>query len=88
MRYVAEATWLPTYLAVVVLVLGVVENPALAAIALLLSLVLFRMVLELVYRLAFEDARLKLSTQLGAVGAQVVAWGLVWIWHVQRSTAP
>ena len=73
-RYVAEATC-------------AIENAALASVVLFLSLVAFRMALELVYRLAFGDARLKLSTQLGAFSAPVVAWGLIWTWHGHRITA-
>ena len=86
-RYVAESTWLPTYLGITVVVLGVIENTGLASVVLIASLVLFRMALELVYRLAFGDARLHLRTQLAAFGAQVIVWGLIWTWHAQRAGA-
>jgi len=86
-RYVAESTWLPTYLGITAVVLGLIENTALASVVLVLSLLLFRMALELVYRLAFGDARLHLRTQLAAFGAQVIVWSLIWTWHAQRTGA-
>ena len=86
-RYMAEAVWLPTYIGLVMLVLGKVENGTLASALVIVALVGSRMLLELVYRLTFGDARLQLRTQLAAFAFQAVAWGLVWAWHAQRTSA-
>jgi len=86
-RYMAEAVWLPTYIGLVMLVLGKVENGTLASALVIVALVGSRMLLELVYRLTFGDARLQLRTQLAAFAFQVVAWGLVWAWYAERTSA-
>ena len=85
-RYIAEAVWLPTYIGLCILVVGTVANAAVATALVLVSLIASRLVLELVYRMVFGDARLQLRTQLAAFGFQAFVWSLVWFWYAQRTT--
>jgi hypothetical protein len=85
-RYISEAVWIPTYVSVAVIVLGTINNANLATVVTLVSLVICHMVLELLYRIAFGESRLQLRTQLTAFGLQLVVWGLVWGWYIQRTT--
>ena len=84
-RYVSETVWLPTYAAVVVLVLAGFSGSWVAIPVMFIALVASRMVLELLYRLVLGPARLALSTGLVAFAAQLVVWFLVWGWLAQRS---
>jgi hypothetical protein len=84
-RYISDAVWSPTYVSVVALILGTINNSGLATVASLLSLVVSRVFLELLYRVAFGEARLQLRTQLATFGLQLLVWGAVWGWYVQRT---
>jgi len=86
-RYVAEAVWLPTYVGLTMLILGGIANTTLASAVLLASLLASRMLLELVYRVTFGDARLQLRIQLAAFAFQVIVWGLLWAWHAHWTSA-
>jgi len=86
-RYVAEIVWLPTYVSLIVLILGTVANSALATVLVLVSLIGSRMILEFVCRVVFGDARLQFRTQIAAFGFQLIVWGLVWFVYAQRHSA-
>lgn len=79
-RFVSEAVWLPSYVAIILLVLGNVRNSTAATLLMFLGLVVSRMFLELIYRMAFGDERLSLRTGIFAVGGQVVVWGGFFAW--------
>jgi len=85
-RYISEAVWLPTYIGITALVLGTINNAGFATVVGLISLLLCRIFLELLYRMAFGGARLQWRTQLATFGFQLVVWALVWGWYVQRTT--
>ena len=74
-RYVIEAVWFPSYLAIIFLILGNVKNSAVAALVMFFGLLMFRMFLELVYRMVFGDERLTLRVGVFAVGGQLLVWG-------------
>jgi len=82
-QYIAEVVWLPTYIAVGALVLGRINDSTVATAAMLVALVACRVVLELVYRVVFGNARLQLRTGVIALGCQMVVWGLAWFWYAQ-----
>jgi hypothetical protein len=86
-RYISEAVWLPTYIGIAALVLGTINNPALATAVGLASALVCRMLLELLYRIAFGETRLQLRIQLATFSLQLLVWILVWGWYVQRTTA-
>ena len=86
-KYVAEAVWLPTYVGVGALVVGNIDNSAIAAAVMVVALIACRMVLELAYRIAFGDARLQWRVAVVAFGAQLAVWGILWAWYAQRGTA-
>ncbi len=86
-RYVAELVWLPTYISLVILILGTVANSTFASVLILVSLSGSRMILEFIYRVAFGDARLQLRTQVAAFGFQAAVWSLVWFLYAQRPVA-
>ena len=82
-RYIHEVVWLPTYLVIALVVLGTVQNSAAVSVALFFSLVACRMVLELLYRIAFGDERLTTRIGLLAFGSQLVVWGLLLHWFLE-----
>jgi len=86
-RYVSEAVWLPTYIGVAALVLSTVQSSAAATLLVVVGLIGCRLVLELLYRVAFGVTRLDWRTGLVAFGSQVIVWALLWGWHAQRSGA-
>ena len=71
-KYVSEIVWLPTYAAIVILVLGSIENSAVATLTLIAALYGSRMVLELIYRIIFGDQRLLIKTGVIAFLCQVL----------------
>jgi hypothetical protein len=78
-KYVHEFVWAPTYLAVVIIVLGVVRDSTVATIVLFVSLIMCRMFLEVIYRILFGDARLTVRVAVLALGCQLsVLIGLSW----------
>jgi hypothetical protein len=83
-RYVAEIVWLPTYIGVAVLVLGGIDNSNLATATMLIAVIGSRMVLELIYRLVFGPARLRIRTGIVAFVCQALAWGLIWWWYIEH----
>jgi hypothetical protein len=86
-RYISELVWLPTYLGITAFVLGTINDSTIASVALLVSLVMTRMALELLYRIALGETRLEIKTGLIALACQVLVWGLIFSWHF-RSSAP
>lgn len=74
-RYVSEAVWIPSYLAIIFLILGNVKNSAIATLAMIFGLLVSRMLLELVYRIVFGDERLTMRIGVFAVGGQLLVWG-------------
>ena len=85
-KYISEAVWLPTYLGIGALVLGLIDNTAIATAVLIVALVVGRMVLELAYRIAFGDARLQWRIGAVAFGAQLAVWGSLAALYAQRGT--
>jgi hypothetical protein len=86
-QYVHETVWLPTYLAIVLFVLGTVPNSTIATLVLIFGLVACRVVLELLYRMTFGDTRLTVRNGLLAFGSQLVLWGLFLGWFLRGSPA-
>jgi hypothetical protein len=86
-RYISEVVWLPTYLAISLLVLGIVDNSMVATLVLVVALICFRIALELLYRTVFGQTRVELKIGVVAFGLQVSTWALVWAWHAQWSGA-
>jgi hypothetical protein len=86
-KYVSEVVWLPTYIGVGALVLGSVNNSYSIDAAIILSLIASRMLLELVYRIAFGDARLHWRVGAVAFASQLILWGALWAWYAQRGAA-
>ena len=80
-KYVHEAIWLPTHLAVALLVLGAVQSAGAATVIIIVGLTVCRMFLELLYRAAFGDERLTFRIGLLALVVQLVVWGVVLGWH-------
>lgn len=74
-RHVSEAVWLPSYAVIAIYILGYVRNAAVATFAMFVALGLFRVFLEVIYRLVFGDERLTLRIGVVAVVAQLVVWG-------------
>ncbi len=83
-KYVTEVVWLPTYVGVVLLLVGAL---GVGAIEIFLGLVASRAILDLTYRIVFGERRHELRTKLIAFASQLVVWGLVWVWYAQRLTA-
>ena len=82
-RYVSEAVWIPSYLAIIFLILGNVKNSAVATLVMIFGLLMSRMFLELVYRMVFGDERLTLRIGVLAVGGQLLVWGgLLGWWYL------
>ena len=81
-KYVTEVVWLPTYISVFVLLLGV------GVVGTFLGLVACRAVLELTYRVVFGERRYELRIKLAAFASQLVVWGVVWAWYVQHFSNP
>ena len=71
-KYVSEIVWLPTYAAIIILVLGSIENSVVATLTLLVALIGSRMLLELIYRIIFSDKRLRIRTGIIAFLCQVL----------------
>ena len=84
-KYVHEAIWLPTYAVVALVVLGTVKNSNIATLVIIVSLMACHMLLELVYRLVFGDARLTVRIGLLAFTSQLVVWGGVLGWYFHSS---
>ena len=86
-RYVSEAIWLPTYLGVSAVVLGTINSSAIAAVFLLVAPIGSRFVLEFIYRVVFGDARLQWRIGIAAFVTQLVIWGLLATWYLQKGGA-
>lgn len=86
-RYVAEAVWLPSYVAVGALVLGNINDSMIAAFALFIALVASRIVLEFVCRFVFGDVRLQWRVGVIAFVSQLVLWESLWVWYAQERAA-
>ncbi len=84
-RYVNELVWLPTYLGIVILILGNIENGAIKTIAMFGALIGTRMILEFIYRLIFEERRLHAKTGIITFLCQIMAWGSILIWQTQHA---
>ncbi len=84
-KYVLEAIWLPTYVAVALVVLGTVQNSNAATLIMIVSLIACHMFLELMYRLAFGDERLTVRIGLLAFMSQLLVWGVVLGWYFHGS---
>jgi hypothetical protein len=86
-RYVSEGVWLPTYLSVAALVVALIDNGIVAMTVSVVALTGCRLVLELAYRFVLGDARLNWQVGVVAFASQLLVWGLVWTWYVQRGAA-
>ena len=80
-KYAHEAVWLPTYAALVLIVLGTIQNSNVATLVGIVSLIVCRMFLELLYRLVFGDERLTVRIGLLAFVCQLFVWGSVFGWY-------
>jgi hypothetical protein len=86
-RYISEAVWLPTYLAVGALLTAFIGGSAVSLIVIFISIIACRMVLEFLYRVAFGDVRLSWQVGAGAFLLQLLAWGALWAWFANKGTA-
>jgi hypothetical protein len=84
-KYVSEVVWLPTYLAVSALTFGFFGNGPIAWGAVIFALIACRMTLELLYRIAFGDVRLRWHVGAIAFASQLLIWGLLWVWFAKLS---
>jgi hypothetical protein len=75
-KNVPEVVWIPTYVAVTLLVLGKVDSSGLWLFPLLLA---SRLTAELIYRIVFGDERHNASCQRSAFLVQVIMWAAVTI---------
>jgi hypothetical protein len=84
-KYIHEAVWLPAYAVTALIVLGTIQNSNAATLIMIAALIVCRMLIELLYRLAFGDERLTVRIGLLAFGSQLVAWDRVWLgfFHVR-----
>ena len=86
-RYVSELVWLPTYVAVCALTTALIDNSWVATLVTLFALIASRIVLEVLYRIAFGDSRLQLRVGILAFMSQVGAWGLLLVWFSRHGGA-
>src|SRR5258708_436726 len=80
-KFVSELVWLPSYLGLTFLMIGVTGS---AGLVVLVALLVCRAALELLYRVVFGARRRELSIGAIAFAAQCVIWGGVWAWYVFR----
>jgi hypothetical protein len=69
------------------LIFGGITNTTVASVVLLVALLASRMLLELVYRMAFGDARLQFRIQFAAFALQTILWSALWAWHAHQTSA-
>jgi len=83
---VPEAVWIPTYLGFALLLIA---GPGMPGWLLVPILIVTRIILELIYRIAFGEKRHELSCKLVAVATQVIVWCGLWgyLYLGQRSAA-
>lgn len=74
-RYITEAVWIPSYLAIVVILLTYIDNANIQTLAIIVALISARIIFELVYRIIFGDKRLTIRIGVFAVLGQLIAWG-------------
>ena len=79
-KYVSEVVWLPTYVAIIILVLGNVKSSGIATLTLLVALIGSRMILEFIYRIIFNEKRLLLKTGIMAFICQLLVWVTIIFW--------
>ena len=80
-KFVSELVWLPSYLGLTFLMIGVTGSTGLV---ILVALLACRVALELLYRIMFGARRRELGIGAIAFVAQCVIWGGVWAWYVFR----
>jgi vacuolar-type H+-ATPase subunit I/STV1 len=80
-RFVSELVWLPSYVGLLFLMIGVTGSTGLVV---LLALLACRVALEFLYRIMFGARRRELGIGAIAFAAQCVIWGGVWAWYVFR----
>lgn len=86
-KYVSEVVWLPTYLVLGAVTSAFFGSTAIGLVAVIIMLILCRMILELLYRIAFGDARLKWQVGAIAFTLQIVVWGALWAWFAENGKA-
>ena len=79
-RYMHETIWLPTYVVVIIFILGFVKNSTIQTLIIIFGLILARIILEFIYRLAFGDERLTFRIAILAIIAQLIVWGSMLGW--------
>ena len=76
-KYVNDVVWLPTYLSLILILITSIENDLVFALLLFPALITTRMILELVYRIIFNEQRLTLQNNIIALLSQAIVWGIV-----------
>lgn len=78
-KYVHELVWLPTYIAICLLVIGSTFGHWIGFILMPLILIVCRMILELLYRLVFGIDRLGPLVGVIAFASQTCVWTMLFI---------
>lgn len=85
-KYVSEIVWLPTYIVIAIVGLVAFRNPAVSTITIFFSIILVRILLELVYRVIFGPKRLNIRNGIIAFICQILVFGGLVLWLQQHET--
>ena len=76
-KYVSEIVWLPTYLVIIITLAASINSSIVVTITVIPTIIITRMLLEIIYRITFEDRRLYFKNQLMAFVSQIIIWGVI-----------
>jgi vacuolar-type H+-ATPase subunit I/STV1 len=80
-KFVSQLVWLPSYVGIALLMIGVTGGTGLVVLGAILA---GGAALEFIYRVAFGARRRELGIGTITFALQCVVWGGVWAWYIFR----
>ena len=79
-NYASELVWLPTYIAILIIVFGTIEDNNLKLVVMFFAWIASRVAFEFFFRIAYGGMRLPVKAGVITFFAQSLGWGIFFLW--------
>ena len=79
-KYANEVVWLPTYIAILIIVFGTIEDNNLKLVVMISAWIASRVIFEFIFRIAYGGMRLPIKAGVITFFAQSIVWAVFFLW--------